>query len=99
MIIPILSTDERDGKNRRVFGPKINETFLTLEGRIISTVFVIYSSQHVTGKQQYRNNVSLTGGITRIIDCLELTNEDFFLRDMIVLLHDILIFEKRKKIL
>ena len=41
-------------------------------------VFVIYSSQHVTGKQQYRNNVSLTGGITRIIDCLELTNEDFF---------------------
>lgn len=59
-------------------------------------VFVIYSSQHVTGKQQYRNNVSSTGGITRIIDCLELTNEDFFLRDMIVLLHDILIFEKRK---
>lgn len=54
MIIPILSTGERDGKNRRVFGPKINETFLTLEGRIISTVFVIYSSQHVTGKQQYQ---------------------------------------------
>lgn len=98
MIIPILSTGERDGKNRRVFGPKINETFLTLEGRIISTWYSLFTRLNML--QANNNiNVSLTGGITRIIDCLELTNEDFFLRDMIVLLHDILIFEKRKKIL
>lgn len=57
MIIPILSTGERDGKNRRVFGPKINETFLTLEGRIISTWYSLFTRLNML---QANNNIVTT---------------------------------------
>lgn len=66
-----VSSGQKSTIERNVFKPRgLQQSYFHGIRYFVSTC---YTSKQTTILQQYC--VSLTGGITRIIDCLELTNE------------------------